>query len=54
MKHHVQIDEVLKELSVSEAKAHDFEPVEEASAAIIQACEEIEKCVKPRHSCHCC
>ena len=52
MKQHEIINASLKELSVCE-EDHDLTPVENASAAIIEACEKIENKLKPKIS-HCC
>ena len=53
MKQHEIINASLKDLSVCE-EDQDFTPVENASAAIIAACEKIEKELKPKKShCYC-
>ena len=52
MKQHEIINASLKELSVCEEN-QDFTPVENASTAIIEACERIENKLKPKTS-HCC
>ena len=53
MQSHVEIDERLKELSSNIPKPDDFEPIKTAATAIIKACDEIEKSVKPPR-CQCC
>ena len=51
MKQHEIINACLKNMSVCE-EDQDFAPVENASAAIIEACEKIENKLKPKTS-HC-
>ena len=52
MKHHDVIHNTLKDLSVKE-NDQDFTPLEVASAAIVTACEKIEKQLSPTNG-HCC
>ena len=52
MKHHVAINEVLKEMSIT--GTGNFELIEKASAAIIDRCVDIESSMKPKcHQCCC-
>ena len=51
MKQHEIISAALKDLSICE-EDQDFTPVENASAAIIAACEKIEKQLNPKNP-HC-
>ena len=53
MDYHVQIDEKVKELSATRSQPDEFESIKNTATAIINTCDEIEKCVKPP-SCQCC
>ena len=53
MKNHVIIDETVKDVCLKEDKVHDLEPIEMASCAIIDACNEIEKSLQAKR-CQCC
>ena len=53
MKQHDLIDLTLKDLSTCE-DTHNFVTLENAAAAIIEACEQVEKQFKPKESKCCC
>ena len=53
MKYHEVINEVVKNLPEKDIQPEDFESIEAASGAIIDACNQIESIVGDR-KCHCC
>ena len=53
MKQHDLIDLTLKDLSTCE-DTHDYATLENAAAAIIEACEKVENQFKPKESKCCC
>ena len=53
MDYHVQIDEKVKELSATPSQPGEFESIKNTATAIINTCDEIEKCVRPQ-GCQCC
>ena len=53
MKYHVIIDETIKNIALQDNHVHDLEPVEMASCAIIEACNEIEKSLTTQSCCRC-
>ena len=53
MEYHTKIYETVKELSSTPSQHDEFEPIRNAATAIINTCDEIEKCVRPP-ACQCC
>lgn len=51
MKKHVIIDEAVKELTMTNPQLRDFETIELACMSIIEGCDEIEKCIRPKTCC---
>ena len=49
LKYHQEIDKSLKDLALRDSPLpHDFEPIENASSAIIDTCEKLENHFSPR------
>ena len=53
MTKHVSINESLKELSISQPKARDFEPLELSATAIVSMYEDMENSLRSNR-CKCC
>ena len=55
MKHHVDIDGLLKQLSLKEqASQNDLEKLESSSISILESCDRLEEAFSPRTSKCCC
>ena len=49
LKYHQEIDQSLKDLALKDSSLpHDFEPIENASSAIIDTCEKLENHFSPQ------
>ena len=53
MTKHVSINDSLKELSISQPKARDFESLELSATAIVSMCEDMENSLRSNR-CKCC
>ena len=51
MKKHLIINEAVKELALSEPQLRDFETIELACMSILEGCDAIEKCIRPKGCC---
>ena len=53
MARHMELHDMLKDLSMNESRAREFEPVELASSDIVALCEDMQKYFNPK-KCNCC